>query len=256
MKRILLSVLATAFAYGAFAQASGIAVSPVGATASDQITITVFPDQTCTPNNDPLKSLSAATVVRIHGGVNIGGTRWQNVQAAGPGDPTAQLAEFVQQPNGTWTKTITPTDYFQVPAGTAVEEMNFVLNGGPDGANWDREGKFDNAGMCEDFHVPFPIAAPFVGIRKQVNNSVFTVRANRPNPVTGSTTISFFLNKAEKVNVRVTNILGETVKVLANNVMNAGEQQLTWNAAGATPGIYFYTVEAGGATESRKMMVK
>lgn len=145
----------------AMAQYSGVVIVPANATADDSITIIVNHRETC-PRNDA--GLGAATTVRLHGGVRINGVNWQNVVSASNGDPTQPLTTFTPSADGTFRKRILPRSYFNVPQGTVIEALNFVLNGGPDNDPWIRQGKVCDAngnaapGGAGDFFFSFPLA--------------------------------------------------------------------------------------------------
>jgi len=48
-------------------------------------------------------------------------------------------------------------------------------------------------------------------------------------------------------------MLGERVAVLADGYLNAGTHEATWNASSLSSGLYFYRLEAGNTTLTRKM---
>lgn len=262
MKALLLSALLGATSFSGFAQISGLGVSPLGATPDDSITFYVDPSQLCaTSGNTPMGPNPPS--IRIHSGVN----GWTHVVEAGPlvnpsgtpGQPYSVVG-FTPIGNGSWKKTILPSAYYGV-AGTTITGINFVLNGGPDNGNrWETEGKFVNPGdgSCNDFFLPFPIVATdfgFTGNKLRLANNAFRLHAAYPNPFNGETSIRFQLLRSDKVTVRVINLLGETVRILASGYMPLGEKSFTWDASTAPAGIYFYTVETSGIMESSKMQV-
>jgi len=68
-----------------------------------------------------------------------------------------------------------------------------------------------------------------------------------PNPFHGSSRIAFSLPEERRTSVKVYSLSGQLVETLAEDILPAGEHELTWNApASLSGGIYFYTVEAGG----------
>jgi len=79
---------------------------------------------------------------------------------------------------------------------------------------------------------------------------------NFPNPFSSSTTIPITLEKPEYVSLRVHNMLGEEVAVLKEERMAAGVHTATWNPAGVPAGMYFYTLRAGAATVTKKMILQ
>ncbi len=82
-----------------------------------------------------------------------------------------------------------------------------------------------------------------------------SLEQNYPNPFNPETMISYRLSAAARVSLRVFDLLGREVAVLADGVLPAGTHTVAWNAAGHPSGIYFYRLETGLATETRKMAV-
>ncbi len=92
------------------------------------------------------------------------------------------------------------------------------------------------------------------------NDDVFTVNEysleqNYPNPFNPATTIKFGLNAASNVKLSVYNIIGQEVAVLVNKELNAGVYSVDFNAASLTSGTYFYRLETGEITQTRKMLL-
>ncbi len=90
--------------------------------------------------------------------------------------------------------------------------------------------------------------------------TAFELAQNYPNPFNPTTTIRYILSEAANVELVVINILGEQVKTLVNSAQAAGEHSVVWdgrNQSGSqvSSGIYFYKMTAGGATETRKMVM-
>jgi hypothetical protein len=49
--------------------------------------------------------------------------------------------------------------------------------------------------------------------------------------------------------------LGTEVAVLVNEAKRAGQYTLTWNAGGLPSGTYFYRLQAGEFTQTRKLIL-
>jgi hypothetical protein len=96
-----------------------------------------------------------------------------------------------------------------------------------------------------------------VAVREQGNGGPvqFELFQNHPNPFNPSTTIRFTLPKSSHVRLSIFNILGEEIAVLLNHEMPDGTHFTEWNAEGRSSGVYFYRLQAGDYSETKKLMV-
>jgi hypothetical protein len=88
----------------------------------------------------------------------------------------------------------------------------------------------------------------------------FAIAQNYPNPFNPVTKIKYQLPQRTEVKLVVYNILGQPVRTLVNDVLNAGYYELEWNGrndAGAplASGVYIYRFEAEGFQKVRKMIL-
>jgi hypothetical protein len=83
--------------------------------------------------------------------------------------------------------------------------------------------------------------------------TLFALEQNYPNPFNPSTTISYSVQEAGAVNISVYNLMGQKVATLVDEMKAAGQYNVRWNAAGAASGMYYYRLEAGGQSITRKM---
>lgn len=79
--------------------------------------------------------------------------------------------------------------------------------------------------------------------------SEFSLSQNYPNPFNPSTSINFSIPQTSDIKITIYNLLGETVKVLVDRQINAGNHSVVWNADDnfgnkVTSGIYFYDLKA------------
>ncbi|QOJ27959.1 MAG: T9SS type A sorting domain-containing protein [Ignavibacteriales bacterium] len=81
----------------------------------------------------------------------------------------------------------------------------------------------------------------------------FSLSQNYPNPFNPETSIRFAIPAAGLVKLNIYNILGQKVRSLTNEVLQAGEHTITLNAAEFSSGIYFYRAEWNGTSITRKM---
>ena len=76
---------------------------------------------------------------------------------------------------------------------------------------------------------------------------------NHPNPFKESTIIQYQTPSTEKISLKVYDFTGKEVAVLVNDRKTAGSYQVIWDAVKYPPGIYFYRLEAGNKSITKKM---
>jgi hypothetical protein len=85
------------------------------------------------------------------------------------------------------------------------------------------------------------------GVNDEVQPSVYNLEQNYPNPFNPVTTIKYTTGQAQHVTLNVYNMLGELAAVLVNTVQ--------FNAAELSSGVYFYRIETGGISETKRMLL-
>ncbi|MCP4580394.1 MAG: T9SS type A sorting domain-containing protein [candidate division Zixibacteria bacterium] len=83
----------------------------------------------------------------------------------------------------------------------------------------------------------------------------FALVGSYPNPFNASATIKYNLAASSQVTIEIYDILGQKVTTLVDNRQPAGYHQVTWNAADMATGMYFYKLNAGEFSETKKMML-
>jgi len=78
---------------------------------------------------------------------------------------------------------------------------------------------------------------------------------NAPNPFNPSTTIEYTLDQGAEVTITVFNMIGHQVAVLQQEYLSAGTHAVKWDATGLATGVYFYRIQAGDLSETRKMLL-
>lgn len=79
---------------------------------------------------------------------------------------------------------------------------------------------------------------------------------NYPNPFNPGTRIAFSLPNAAPVSLRVFDLQGREVAILANGVLQAGDHLAHFDGTGLSSGIYLYRLEAGRLTQTGKMILQ
>ena len=83
----------------------------------------------------------------------------------------------------------------------------------------------------------------------------FKLYQNYPNPFNPVTNINFDVPKAGLVQIRVYDILGREVGILANEMMQPGRYKASFDAGMLSSGIYFYRINAEGFSDIKRMIV-
>lgn len=78
---------------------------------------------------------------------------------------------------------------------------------------------------------------------------------NYPNPFNPSTKIRFDVPLTMSIELRISNLLGQTVAVLANGIQDSGRHEITFDASRLSSGTYFYSLRAGAFFETKKMLL-
>jgi acyl-CoA thioesterase FadM len=78
---------------------------------------------------------------------------------------------------------------------------------------------------------------------------------NYPNPFNPSTTIKYHIAEAGHVALKVYDLIGNEIASLVNKEQNAGSYQTVWNADNHSSGVYFYTLQTGNFTRTKKLML-
>lgn len=90
--------------------------------------------------------------------------------------------------------------------------------------------------------------------------SGFRLEQNYPNPFNPSTVIKYSIPTVQSENIRsvqlkIYDVLGREVSTLVNTQQKPGYYEVTWNAENISSGIYFYKLEAGTFTDTKKMIL-
>jgi hypothetical protein len=110
-----------------------------------------------------------------------------------------------------------------------------------------------------DFNIESVIASNFTGDSK-LSTSVnmlkgFSISAAYPNPFNPTTQMSLTLSTAADVSVKVFNMTGQLVDVIANGQMSSGSYSFTWDGTNVSSGVYFIQTEVGSEIHSQKIML-
>jgi photosystem II stability/assembly factor-like uncharacterized protein len=85
--------------------------------------------------------------------------------------------------------------------------------------------------------------------------SLFELFQNYPNPFNPSTTIEFELPKSTRVTLKIFDLLGREVATLVDENLAAGVHKSEWNASDFSSGVYFYRLQAGEFSATKKLVL-
>ena len=83
----------------------------------------------------------------------------------------------------------------------------------------------------------------------------FVLFQNYPNPFNPTTVINYQLLVASHVVIRVYDVLGREVATLVNERKSSGSYQVDFDAHSLSGGVYFYRMQAGSFTETKKLVL-
>jgi Secretion system C-terminal sorting domain len=85
--------------------------------------------------------------------------------------------------------------------------------------------------------------------------NIFELLQNYPNPFNPNTTIEFHLNEPARVRIEIYNVLGKCIKTLFEQYTNVGKYKINFNGRNLSSGIYFYTINVNGTSETKSMVL-
>jgi hypothetical protein len=83
----------------------------------------------------------------------------------------------------------------------------------------------------------------------------FTLEQNFPNPFNPSSVINYTVKEAGLIKLKVYDVLGSEVLELVNETKDIGFHSVELNASNLPSGVYIYTLQANGFSDSKKMVL-
>lgn len=158
--------------------------------------------------------------------------------------------------SGSILRTLTQNVPAGAPAGSYA--YNAYVGNHPDVVYAEDSFPFEKLGVSDAFNTESNWM--LFGWEEEVSASIptpeeFTLHSAHPNPFNPSTTISFSLPQASRVNLLVYDIFGRLVATLINGWRDAGIHEVTFDGSGLASGIYVYRLQAGQFTAGGKMVL-
>jgi len=92
-----------------------------------------------------------------------------------------------------------------------------------------------------------------VGAQEQP--ALFNLGANYPNPFNPTTTISFSMEETEVATLAVHDLAGRRLATLVDGLVERGAHEVSFDASALPSGVYFYSLESAGQSQTRKMVL-
>lgn len=94
------------------------------------------------------------------------------------------------------------------------------------------------------------------GISQIINSNpgTFSLSQNYPNPFNPVTVIRYSLSENRFASLKIYDPRGKEVAALVNEKQNAGIYSVDWDAGNLPSGVYFYVLQAGEFTETKRMI--
>ena len=102
--------------------------------------------------------------------------------------------------------------------------------------------------------IPLPVVTGIETVEPGVAKS-YSLEQNYPNPFNPSTTIAFALPESQKISLKIFDITGKEIATLISGDRPAGSYQITFDASNLASGIYFYQLNAGSFSATKRMML-
>jgi predicted outer membrane repeat protein len=120
----------------------------------------------------------------------------------------------------------------------------------------DPNSPLDPDGTVADIGAFYYDQGAWVGDRWEVvRSSAFRLFPSYPNPFNPSTTLSFELPVAGRVNLSVYDMLGRQVTTLIDGPMDAGKHQVVFDGSGFASGVYFCLLQTSAHMLTLKMVL-
>jgi len=81
------------------------------------------------------------------------------------------------------------------------------------------------------------------------------LRQNYPNPFNPNTTFEFSVPYSAHVTLKVFDLLGRDIATIVSQRLEAGTFVVHWTPSNLTSGIYFYRLQTGTFTETKKLVL-
>jgi plastocyanin len=112
-----------------------------------------------------------------------------------------------------------------------------------------------------DFHFSvgmtgsFSVLNPPLAVNENDKPFKYSLNQNYPNPFNPTTVISYQLQKAGPVTLKIYNILGTEIASLVNEFQSEGQYNVSFSGSELSSGVYFYELKTSEFNDIKKMIL-
>jgi len=93
------------------------------------------------------------------------------------------------------------------------------------------------------------------GLHEPKNDSQIRLFDNYPDPFSSLTTFKFTLSSKSFVTLKIFDTIGRELETIVSEELERGEHTRIWDAEGLSSGVYYYTIQTGNFTETKKLTI-
>ena len=116
-------------------------------------------------------------------------------------------------------------------------------------------GRFTKVGELSAQNIALFNSQSGVEYNETMKPGNFSLEQNYPNPFNPITKIRFTIPERSFVSLRIYDALGKAITTIVNKELVAGSYEYQWNAEKLSSGIYFYNLQAGKFTETKRLLL-
>jgi uncharacterized delta-60 repeat protein len=142
-----------------------------------------------------------------------------------------------------------------------VEEWVVRYNGSQNASDWatgiavDNGGAVYVTGRIGGYDSGYITTIKYIQDENGSAPHTFNLSQSFPNPFTKLANIRFRLPSASFVTLKLYNLFGQEVETLIAATLSTGDYRVQWNPVNVPSGVYVYRLQAGGSSETKKLVL-
>lgn len=89
----------------------------------------------------------------------------------------------------------------------------------------------------------------------EIEKPGYSLLQNYPNPFNPNTSIQFSIAQADKVVIKIYDLLGKEIETVMDHILQPGKYKVDYNGNKLASGIYFYSISSGTFNKINKMQL-